>query len=58
MGLKLIVMHRVVGSWKPGYTRWTFLSAEVVAKGDDTVAIRGGAAPGWTFIDDVGVWIA
>ncbi|KAH6902246.1 hypothetical protein BKA70DRAFT_1113318, partial [Coprinopsis sp. MPI-PUGE-AT-0042] len=48
----------VVESWKPGFTRWTFLSAVVEAKGGDIIAIRGGAAPSWTFIDDVGIWIA
>ncbi|KAF8896757.1 hypothetical protein CPB84DRAFT_1848117 [Gymnopilus junonius] len=45
-----------VTTFKPGFANFEFLSVDVVAKGSDTLAFHGGAAPAWSFIDDVTVF--
>lgn len=35
---------------------WKWVEVDVVAKGNDVLAFRGGKAPAWTFLDDVAVW--
>jgi len=43
----------VVKVVRPGYENWTLYQVEVEAKGDDKLALRGGSAPAWSFVDDV-----
>ena len=47
---------KVVETIKPGFTEWKFHSVDVDAVGNDILAFRGGAAPAWTFLDDISVW--
>ncbi|KAH6883641.1 hypothetical protein BKA70DRAFT_1377997 [Coprinopsis sp. MPI-PUGE-AT-0042] len=47
---------KVIQTFRPGYSDWSYISVKVTATGSDTVAIHGGAAPAWTFIDDIAVW--
>lgn len=47
---------KVVQTIKPGFTEWKFHSVDVEAVGNDILAFRGGAAPAWTFLDDISVW--
>ncbi|KIL57885.1 hypothetical protein M378DRAFT_357033 [Amanita muscaria Koide BX008] len=44
---------KVVATIRPGYEGWTFYSFIVTAVGNDALAFHGGAAPAWSFIDDV-----
>ncbi|KAJ3507365.1 hypothetical protein NMY22_g16954 [Coprinellus aureogranulatus] len=46
----------VVETIRPGFTQWKFHAVDVVAVGNDVLAFRGGAAPAWTFLDDISVW--
>ncbi|KAG6915703.1 hypothetical protein DXG01_010313 [Tephrocybe rancida] len=39
-----------------GYQDWTFYETTVVATGNDKVALHGGSAPAWVFIDDIYVF--
>ncbi|KAG6829651.1 hypothetical protein H0H87_010592 [Tephrocybe sp. NHM501043] len=39
-----------------GYADWTFYETTVVATGKDKLALHGGAAPAWVFIDDIYVF--
>ncbi|TFK18627.1 hypothetical protein FA15DRAFT_689757 [Coprinopsis marcescibilis] len=55
--LEILWNGEVVKTVRPGYSDWAFVEAEVVAEGDDVVEIRGGKAPAWTFVDDIGVWL-
>jgi len=48
---------KVVKSVRPGYESWTLYQVEVQAAGDDKIALRGGAAPAWSFIDDVTLFL-
>ncbi|KAJ7477982.1 hypothetical protein B0H11DRAFT_1285386 [Mycena galericulata] len=47
----------VVGSVS-GYSLYVPVQVPVVATGDDVLAFTGGAAPAWTFIDDVTIFEA
>ena len=48
----------VVSTIRPGFSNYEYFSLDVVGAGDDVLAFNGGAAPAWTFIDDIGVyWI-
>jgi hypothetical protein len=42
----------------PGYTNYKFFSVDVVASGNDVIAFNGGAAPAWSFLDDISVFIS
>lgn len=46
---------KVVHTFK-GYSGWTFRSVDVAAVGNDVLEFRGGAAPAWTFLDDIAIW--
>lgn len=46
----------VVSTIRPGFSNYEYCSLDVVGAGDDVLAFNGGAAPAWTFIDDVGVY--
>ncbi|KAJ2915833.1 hypothetical protein MD484_g4604, partial [Candolleomyces efflorescens] len=37
-------------------TEWKWVEVDVVATGNDVLALRGGKAPAWTFVDDVALW--
>lgn len=37
----------------PGFTPWLYFWTMVVARGEDEVALIGGKAPAWSFVDDV-----
>ncbi|KAJ7118053.1 hypothetical protein C8R44DRAFT_982831 [Mycena epipterygia] len=39
-----------------GYMPWTLVQVAVTGTGNDTLSFVGGAAPAWTFIDDVYVY--
>ncbi|KAJ7146872.1 hypothetical protein C8R44DRAFT_864590 [Mycena epipterygia] len=39
-----------------GYMPWTLVQVAVTGTGNDTLSFIGGAAPAWTFIDDVYVY--
>lgn len=42
-----------------GYTAtWQYNQVTVTAQGNDILAFYGGAAPAWTFIDDVYIFVA
>jgi hypothetical protein len=41
-----------------GFSQWTFEQVKVIGAGNDKLAFRGGAAPAWTFIDDIAVFQA
>ncbi|PPR02255.1 hypothetical protein CVT26_011723 [Gymnopilus dilepis] len=47
---------QTVTTFKPGFANFEYLSVNVVAQGSDTLAFHGGAAPAWSFIDDVTVF--
>ncbi|TFK18783.1 hypothetical protein FA15DRAFT_649239 [Coprinopsis marcescibilis] len=42
---------------RPGFTQWERHSVDVTAVGGDTLAFYGGAAPAWSFIDDVSAYL-
>ncbi|KAG6901664.1 hypothetical protein C0995_009445 [Termitomyces sp. Mi166 len=44
---------KVVRSMSLGYADWTYYETTVVAAGSDKLALHGGSAPAWIFIDDV-----
>ena len=46
----------VVLTIRPGFSNYEYNSVDVVGVGDDTLAFHGGAAPAWTFIDDICVF--
>ena len=46
----------VVSTIRPGFSNYEFVCINVVGAGDDVLAFHGGAAPAWTFIDDIGVY--
>ena len=46
----------VIETFRPGFSDWSYVSVKVTATGNDEVAIHGGAAPAWTFIDDIAIW--
>ena len=43
---------------RPGYSDWGFFQVQVTAVGNDVLSFHGGAAPAWTFLDDVTVFEA
>ncbi|KAF8654312.1 hypothetical protein AX16_003539 [Volvariella volvacea WC 439] len=47
----------VVLEIRPGYQGWTHYEVRVFGRGGDKLAFRGGQAPAWSFIDDVGIWV-
>ena len=47
---------QVVLTTTRGFQNWKLYQVEVTAQGQDTLAFRGGAAPAWSFIDDVAVY--
>lgn len=46
----------VVSTIKPGFSNYKYYSVNVVGVGNDVLAIRGGNAPAWSFIDDIAVF--
>lgn len=46
----------VVSTLRPGFSNYEYNSFDVVGAGDDVLAFHGGAAPAWTFIDDIAVY--
>jgi len=48
---------QVVKAIRPGYEDWKLYQVNVVATGSDTLAFRGGAAPAWSFIDDITLFL-
>jgi hypothetical protein len=47
---------QVVTTIRPGFANYEFFSVNVVGQGNDVLAFTGGAAPAWSFIDDVTVF--
>jgi hypothetical protein len=47
---------QVVQTVNVGFTDWKFFSFQVTAKGNDIFAITGGAAPAWSFFDDINIF--
>ncbi|TFK22507.1 hypothetical protein FA15DRAFT_748594 [Coprinopsis marcescibilis] len=47
----------VVLEVRPGYSTWSVYSVVVTATGSDILAFHGGAAPAWTFLDDISLWL-
>lgn len=47
---------QIVTTIRPGFTNFKFFSVTVTAHGNDVLAFHGGAAPAWSFIDDVTVF--
>jgi hypothetical protein len=45
-----------VSTLRPGFSNYEYNSFDVVGAGDDVLAFHGGAAPAWTFIDDIAVY--
>ncbi|KDR73283.1 hypothetical protein GALMADRAFT_270127 [Galerina marginata CBS 339.88] len=45
-----------VQTFRPGFANFGFFSVNVVGKGNDVLAFHGGAAPAWSFIDDITVF--
>jgi hypothetical protein len=43
----------IVETIRPGFSNWQYFEFKVVAAGNDKLAFHGGAAPAWSFIDDV-----
>lgn len=43
---------------RPGYSNWEFFQVQVTAVGNDVLSFHGGAAPAWTFLDDITVFMA
>ncbi len=43
---------------RPGFSNWESFQVQVTAIGNDVLSFHGGAAPAWTFIDDVTVFEA
>ena len=41
---------------RPGFSNYEFFQVTVTAKGNDVLSFHGGAAPAWSFIDDVTVF--
>ena len=46
----------IVSTIRPGYSDYKYYSFNVVGTGNDVFALRGGAAPAWSFIDDIVVF--
>ena len=46
----------IVLTIRPGFSNYEYISLDVVGAGNDVLAFHGGAAPAWTFIDDVAVF--
>lgn len=40
----------------PGFSNYAFFQVTVTAKGNDVLSFHGGAAPAWSFIDDITVF--
>ncbi|KAJ3576806.1 hypothetical protein NP233_g183 [Leucocoprinus birnbaumii] len=49
---------KVAETIRPGFSDWKYFELRVVATGNDKLAFHGGAAPAWSFIDDVFVFLA
>ena len=47
---------KVVSTINPGFSYYEPFYFNVVGTGNDVLAFHGGAAPAWTFIDDIGVY--
>ncbi|KAF9522768.1 hypothetical protein CPB83DRAFT_863941 [Crepidotus variabilis] len=56
--LEVLWNNVVVYTIHPGYSNWQFYSVPVIGQGNDVLAFRGGAAPAWSFIDDVAVFLS
>ncbi|TFK66971.1 hypothetical protein BDN72DRAFT_822908 [Pluteus cervinus] len=48
----------IVLTINPGDENWTYYQVQVTAAGNDQLAFVGGPAPGWSFLDDIYVWLA
>ena len=48
----------IVQTIRPGFGNWQFFQVQVTAVGNDVLSFHGGAAPAWTFLDDVTVFEA
>ena len=46
----------VVSTIRPGFSNYEYFSFNVVGAGNDVLAFHGGAAPAWTFIDNIAVF--
>ncbi|KXN92682.1 hypothetical protein AN958_00352 [Leucoagaricus sp. SymC.cos] len=49
---------QIVETIRPGFSDWKYYEFKVVAAGNDKLAFHGGAAPAWSFIDDVFAFLA
>jgi len=49
---------QIVETIRPGFSDWQYFELRVVAAGNDRLAFHGGAAPAWSFLDDVFVFLA
>ncbi|KAF8154947.1 hypothetical protein B0H34DRAFT_676632 [Crassisporium funariophilum] len=47
---------KVVSTIRPGFENYQFFTVDVVGAGNDVLAFNGGAAPAWSFIDDISVF--
>ncbi|KAF9472402.1 hypothetical protein BDN70DRAFT_909155 [Pholiota conissans] len=45
-----------VATIRPGFSGWAFFQFTVEAKGSDLLSFHGGAAPAWSFLDDISVF--
>ena len=55
--MEVVWNGQVAKTIRPGYEDWKLYQVNVVATGSDTLAFRGGAAPAWSFIDDVTLFL-
>jgi hypothetical protein len=54
--IQILWNDEVVSTIRPGYSNYEYFSFDVVGAGNDVLAFHGGAAPAWSFIDDVAVF--
>jgi hypothetical protein len=45
-----------VATIRPGFSDWKFFQFSVTGAGRDVLSFHGGAAPAWSFIDDIAVF--
>ncbi|KJA22232.1 hypothetical protein HYPSUDRAFT_41120 [Hypholoma sublateritium FD-334 SS-4] len=48
--------NKIVATITPGFENYVFYQFTVTAVGNDVLAFHGGAAPAWSFIDDISVF--
>ncbi|KIJ33759.1 hypothetical protein M422DRAFT_182877 [Sphaerobolus stellatus SS14] len=53
---KIVWNGQTIQTVCPGFSDWTFYSFAVTGIGNDVLAIHGGAAPAWSFFDDIAVF--